>query len=142
MERRISTHCSPSTTKTGKKLGSAGDQEPEELLSFIRARDETFGDPHIGFEVPKGVSRIDLTMEDLLGRGGPGYGYRLVARKQPGDFVLRLDEAVVNIPQDGSTSLSVTMDRRGYEGAVRLVVEGVPDDVIVEGGHIPPSSAV
>ncbi len=123
--------------QNGKKLGSAGDQEPEELLSFIRARDETFGDPHIGFEVPKGVSRIDLTMEDLLGRGGPGYGYRLVARKQPGDFVLRLDEAVVNIPQDGSTSLSVTMDRRGYEGAVRLVVEGVPDDVIVEGGHIP-----
>lgn len=121
----------------GKKLGSAGDQEPEELLSFIRARAETFGDPHIGFQVPKGVSRIDLTMEDLLGRGGPGYGYRLVARKQPGDFVLRLDEAAVNIPQNGSTSLSVTMDRRGYEGAVKLVVEGLPEDVTAEGGHIP-----
>ncbi len=121
----------------GKKLGSAGDREPEETLSFIRARAETFGDPHIGFRVPPGVTRIDLTMEDLLGRGGPGYGYRLVARKQPGDFVLRLNEAAVNIPQDGSAALSVTMDRRGYEGAVRLVVDGLPEDIIVEGGHIP-----
>lgn len=121
----------------GRKLGSAGDQEPEELLTFIRARAETFGDPHIGFRVPAGVARIDLTMEDLLGRGGAGYGYRLVARKQPGDFVLRLNEAAVNVPQDGSAALSVTMDRRGYEGAVRLVVEGLPQDVLVEGGHIP-----
>ncbi len=121
----------------GKKLGSAGDQEPEETLSFIRARAETFGDPHIGFRVPPGVTRIDLTLEDLLGRGGPGYGYRLVARKQPGDFVLRLNEAVVNVPQDGSAALSVTMDRRGYEGAVRLVVEGLSEDVMIEGGHIP-----
>ena len=121
----------------GKKLGSAGDREPEEMLSFIRARAETFGDPHIGFRVPPGVARIDLTMEDLLGRGGPGYGYRLVARKQPGDFVLRLNEAAVNIPQGGSAALSVTMDRRGYEGAVRLVVDGLPEDIMVEGGHIP-----
>lgn len=121
----------------GRKLGSAGDQEPEEMLTFIRARAETFGDPHIGFRVPAGVSRIDLTMEDLLGRGGAGYGYRLIARKQPGDFLLRLNEPSVNIPQDGSAALSVTMDRRGYEGAVRLVVEGLPEDVLVEGGHIP-----
>ncbi len=121
----------------GIKLASAGDQPPEELLSNISTRAETFGDPALGLRVPGGVSELELSVEDLLGRGGPGFAYRLVARRQPADFILRLDETHVNVPRGGSTSVAFTMDRRGYEGAVRIVAEGLPAGVAAEGGNIP-----
>lgn len=121
----------------GRKLGSAGDQTPEDLLSNISVRAETFGDPSLGFRVPDGVSELQVSIEDLLGRGGPGFAYRLVARRQPSDFILRVDDTEINIPRDGSTSVSLTMDRRGFEGAVRIVAEGLPDGVVAEGGNIP-----
>ncbi len=123
--------------QAGKKLGSAGDQPPEELLSNINTRAETFGDPALGLTVPDGVSELELSVEDLLGRGGRGFAYRLVARRQSGDFILRLNDTHVNVPRDGSTAVSVTLDRRGFDGAVRVVAEGLPDAVVAEGGNIP-----
>ena len=121
----------------GRKLASAGDQVPEEPLSFIRSSGQTFGDPHLGFEVPEGVTEVAVTLEDLLGRGGPAYGYRLVARQQPPDFTLTLGTPQVTIPKDGSAIVSVNVDRRGYIGAIQLKVDGLPDDVELRGGHIP-----
>lgn len=121
----------------GKKLASAGDQEPEEALSFISSTGETFGDPHLGFEVPEGVREIRITVEDLLQRGGPGFSYRLNAHQQPPDFRLTLAAPYVNIPQKGSAVVPVTLDRRGYMGLVEIKAEGLPDDVIVQAGHIP-----
>lgn len=121
----------------GKELASAGDQPPDELLSNISVRAETFGDPSLGIRVPEGVTELALSVEDLLGRGGPGYAYRLVARKQPADFIVRLNETHVNIPRDGSASVSFTLDRRGYRGAIRVVAEGLPNSVDVAGGNIP-----
>jgi hypothetical protein len=121
----------------GKKLASAGDKEPEESLSFISSTGETFGDPHLGFEVPKDVHEMRLTVEDLLQRGGPGYVYRISARRQPPDFELTLAAPFVNIPQNGSAVVPVSLDRRGYMGLVTLKVEGLPEDISVVGGHIP-----
>ena len=122
---------------SGSKLASAGDQPPEQLLSNISSRAETFGDPSLGIRVPDGIEGLQVSIEDLLGRGGPGFGYRLVARRQPADFILRLDDTHINIPRSGSASVSLTMDRRGYEGPVRIVAEGLPDGVVAEGGNIP-----
>lgn len=121
----------------GKKLASAGDQVPEEPLSIIRSSGETFGDPHLGFEVPEGVTEVAVTLEDLLGRGGPEYSYRLVARQQPPDFTLTLSTPHVTIPKDGSAIVNVSVDRRGYMGAVRIIAEGLPGGVELQGGHIP-----
>lgn len=121
----------------GEKIASAGDQPPEELLSNISTRAETLGDPAIGLRIPDGVTELRVTVEDLLGRGGPGYGYRLAAQRQPADFMVRLDDTQINIPQGGTTSVSLTMDRRGYDGAVEIIAKGLPPGVIVEGGNIP-----
>ncbi len=121
----------------GTKLASAGDQPSEQLLSNISSRAETFGDPSLGILIPEGVTGLELSVEDLLGRGGPGFAYRLVARRQPPDFILRVDDTHVNIPRNGSASVSLTMDRRGYDGPVRVVAEGLPDGVVAEGGNIP-----
>ena len=121
----------------GEKIASAGDQPPEELLSNISTRAETLGDPAIGLRIPDGVTELRVTVEDLLGRGGPGYGYRLAAQRQPADFMVRLDDTQINIPRGGTTSVSLTMDRRGYDGAVEIVAAGLPPGVVVEGGNIP-----
>ncbi len=121
----------------GHKIASAGDQPPEELLSNISTRAETFGDPAIGLRIPAGVSELRVSVEDLLGRGGPGYGYRLAAQRQPPDFMVRLDDTQINIPQGGTTSISLTMDRRGYDGPVKVIATGLPEGVNVEGGNIP-----
>lgn len=121
----------------GEKIGSAGDQPPEELLSNISTRAETLGDPAIGLRIPDGVTELQVTVEDLLGRGGPGYGYRLAAQRQPADFVVRLDDTQINVPQGGTTSIALTMDRRGYNGAVEVIASGLPPGVRVEGGNIP-----
>ena len=121
----------------GRKLASAGDQTPEEPLSNISSRAETYGDPSLGIVIPDGVTELELSIEDLLGRGGPGYGYRLVARRQTPDFILRMDDTHVNIPRSGSTSVSLTMERRGYDGPVRIMAEGLPADVVADGGNIP-----
>ena len=123
--------------RDGKKLASAGDQEPEEPLSIISSTGETFGDPHLGFEVPEGVDEVTISIEDLLGRGGPEYGYRIVARRQPPDFTLTLGTPHLTIPKDGSSIVNVSVDRRGFMGAIQLVVDGLPDDVEARGGHIP-----
>ena len=121
----------------GQKIASAGDQPPEELLSNISTRAETFGDPAIGLRIPDGVSELRVSVEDLLGRGGPGYGYRLTAQRQPADFMVRLDDTQINIPRGGTASVSFTMDRRGYDGPVRVIATGLPQAVTVEGGNIP-----
>ncbi len=123
--------------KGGHKLASAGDQEPEEPLSFISSTGETFGDPHLGFQAPKGTAEIVVSIEDLLGRGGRGYGYRLVARRRPPDFTLTLATPYINIPQKGSALVTVTVDRRGYMGDIKLTARGLPDDLILRGGHVP-----
>ena len=123
--------------RNGKRLASAGDQPPEELLSNISTRAETFGDPALGFRVPEDMEELEFTVEDLLGRGGPGFAYRLIARRQPADFIARLNETELNIPRGGTTSVSLTLDRRGYDGPVRIIAEGLPDSVVVEGGNIP-----
>ena len=87
--------------------------------------------------MPAGVSELEISVEDLLGRGGRGFGYRLVARRQSADFILRLDDTHVNVPRDGSAAVSVTLDRRGFEGAIGCA-EGLPAGVIAEGGTSPP----
>jgi hypothetical protein len=121
----------------GQKLASAGDQEPEEPLSFISSTGDTFGDPHLGFEAPEGTTEIVVSIEDLLGRGGPGYAYRLSARPQPPDFTLTLTTPYVNIPQKGSALVNVNVIRRGYMGDIKLTAAGLPDDLLLRGGHVP-----
>ncbi|MEZ5363517.1 MAG: PPC domain-containing protein [Bryobacterales bacterium] len=123
--------------QSGKKLASAGDQEPETPLSNIVSNSDSAGDPYIALTVPDGVTALEITVEDLLGRGGPEYGYQLTARRQPPDFTLTLNDPYVNIPRGGVEQIDVTLDRRGFEGPVQLSVANAPAGVSVQGGHIP-----
>ena len=121
----------------GKKLDSAGDKPPKEDVFSLLAAGRTSSDPWLNVKIPSGVSELSVTVEDLLGRGGPSFGYRLVARKEPPDFRLTVLEPFANVPADGTVSVNVIVDRRGFLWPIDLSVSGLGDDYIVAGGHIP-----
>ncbi|MFQ5928702.1 MAG: hypothetical protein ACE5MK_03320 [Acidobacteriota bacterium] len=120
-----------------KRLASAGDEIPDRDVFSLISPGRTSSDPHITFEIPKGTHKVILTVEDLVGRGGPLYGYRLLARKQPPDFTLSLSTPYVNIPEGGTASVTLNTKRRGYIGSIQLGIQDAGDDLIVEGGVIP-----
>jgi len=113
--------------KDGKKLAS---------------RDDLGGaDPVIPFEVPKDVHEVAVAVEDLLGRGGPQFAYRLEARKEAADFQMQLVTPFVNVPAGGTAIVVVNVQRRGYDGAVKLSIPNLPPGYIQAGGTVAPAAA-
>src|SRR3954469_11133210 len=110
----------------GKKLGSAGDQPLPEDVFAVQGTSRTSSDPFLNLTVPAGVHEIMVTVEDLALRGGPLYGYRLSARQQAEDFNLTLGSPQLNIPAGGTPILSVSADRRGFDGPIRLTIPALP----------------
>ena len=64
-------------------------------------------DPFLNLTVPPDVHELVVSVEDLAQRGGPGYGYRLIARRHPEDFNLTVSSPFVNIPVGGTAVISV-----------------------------------
>jgi len=121
----------------GKKLSSAGDKPPKQDVFSLLSAGRTSSDPWLEFQAPKDAHEIVITVEDLLQRGGPGFGYRLVARQQPVDFELTVLEPYLNIPAKGSVSVNISVVRHGFIWPIELSIPGLGDDFIVEGGHLP-----
>ncbi len=108
----------------------------------LASRDDLAGaDPVLPFEIPAGVEDVTVAVEDLLGRGGPAFGYRLEARKEPADFLARLTSAFVNVPAGGTAIVTASIQRRGYDGEARLTIPNLPPGFTVAGGHIAPAAA-
>ena len=55
-------------------------------------------DPVLPFTVPSGVKELTIAVEDLLGRGGNMFAYRLKAKQQEPDFSVDLATPFVNVP--------------------------------------------
>jgi len=121
----------------GKKLASAGDKPPKEDVFSLLSAGRTSSDPWLDFTVPKDTRDVTVTVEDLLQRGGPGFGYRLLARKAPADFTLTVANPYLNIPVKGTVAVNVSVNRHGFIGPIELSISGVNGEFIVEGGHIP-----
>jgi hypothetical protein len=121
----------------GNKLSSAGDKPPKEDVFSLLSAGRTSADPWLDFTAPKDSGEVVVTVEDLLQRGGAGFAYRLVARKQPPDFTLTVLEPYLNVPAQGSSSVNVSVNRHGFVWPIQLSVTGLGDDYIVEGGHLP-----
>ena len=124
----------------GRKLDSAGDKPLAEDVFAVQGTSRTSSDPFLNVTVPEGAREIVVTVEDLALRGGPLYGYRLVARRQAEDFRLTLASPYANVPKGGTVMLVVTADRRGYEGPIQLAAANLPKGVRADGGTIPRES--
>jgi hypothetical protein len=121
----------------GKKIDSAGDQPLPEDVFAVQGTSRTLGDPFLNVTVPSGIRELEVTVEDLARRGGPFYGYRLITRRQPEDFNLTIVSPFVNIPAGGTVAITVTADRRGYDGPIQLWIPDLPKGIHADGGMIP-----
>ena len=121
----------------GKQMMSTQNLTAEEKLSNLDVSQDTGIDQFLSFRSSDAQGEIHIEVEDLLGRGGPDFGYRIIARRQSGDFTLTLRSHEVNVPTNGTALVIVNAERRGYDGPIRLFVPEIPDGLVAEGGNMP-----
>jgi hypothetical protein len=120
----------------GKKLASAGDVPPPTDVFSLQTGNRTSNDPYLNFTVPSDIPEITVAIEDIAQRGGPGFGYRLTARKQAEDFLISASPAYINVPRGGTVQVAVNAERRGYDGPIQASVVNLPKGWSAAGGYI------
>lgn len=98
---------------------------PQGNVLAMTSDQPTIGDPVLEFNVPAGVSEIQVQVRDLFGQGDARSLYRLVI--EPADqprFSLMLNSPTANLPEDGSAIIEAQITRAGYAGLIRLSVLG------------------
>ena len=119
----------------GAKLGRAGDEPlSEDLYNVNQSR--TAGDPELVVQAPSDAHSLTVTVEDLARRGGASYPYRLAVRQTAPDIRVVLNTAFVNVPAGGSAIVPVSVQRRGFDGDVRLRLANAPKGLTAEGGTV------
>ena len=98
-------------------------------------------DPSLELTVPGGTNEITLVLRDLEDRGGVGFAYRIVAEPLLPDFQIVLKESEVSVPRGGTAAVEVTVQRRGYTGAIQTTVVDPPAGLSVRSGTIAPSQS-
>ena len=66
-------------------------------------------------------------VEDLLGRGGAQFAYRIEVKPYEPGFTLSVSADKLDVPKTGVASITVQIARRDYNGPVALKVEGLPE---------------
>lgn len=100
----------------GKKIAEADDTGTEDAV--LNATFPADGD-------------FTLAVEDLHGRGGSAFAYRIaVTETQPG-FSLDATSDKLNVPQGGVAMLQIVARRTGYNGPIAIKAEGLPEGVTV-----------
>jgi hypothetical protein len=74
-----------------------------------------------------------LIIEDLLGRSGSGFGYRLSIRPPQPDFLVRLFPDNPRLARGGHVPVRCELTRiNGFNGSVRVAFTNLPDGVFCE----------
>lgn len=123
-------------TPDGEYLASSGDDIPDPDTFRLLSPTATSFDPWVMVETPQGVDELHVTVEDLVGRGGPRFGYRLTATGNGPDFELRLSTAQLTLNRGASKPIEVGAVRRGHLGPIRLYVEEPPAGIEARDGWI------
>jgi len=124
------------TTPDGEYLASSGDDIPDPDTFRLLSPTATSFDPWVVVETPEGAEELHVTVEDLVGRGGPRFGYRLTATANGPDFELRLGTAQLTLNNGASKPIEIGAVRRGYLGPIRLYVEEPPAGIEARDGWI------
>ena len=81
---------------------------------------------------------VYVRIADTQLHGGPEYAYRLRLCEARPDFELRVSPSVLNVPAGGHVPLRVHVLRGdGFEGEIRLKLEGAPPGWALSGARIP-----
>jgi hypothetical protein len=94
-------------------------------------------DSRLDFVAPRDGDYI-LHLKDIRGQEGQNFAYRLSLHDANPDFRLSAEPEDPNIPQGGSTLVTITANRvRGYEGPIDINVEGLAAGVTASHATIP-----
>ncbi len=86
-----------------------------------------------------GSGDYTVMIQDVQGRGGDDYAYRLRIGIPVPDFDLRVTPAAVRIPQGGSAPLTMHVIRRdGFAGEIQLSLDAALKGITLDGARIPP----
>jgi hypothetical protein len=100
-------------------------------------------DPLVDFTVPAGVTKVQVAIKDLLGRGGSDFVYRIVVRDQARpDFSLTLTTDKINVPAGGTQVIPVQVIRSNYNGPIELALSDQPSEVSLLGNVIPAGATI
>lgn len=77
-----------------------------------------------------------LVIEELTGGGGPSYDYVVDLMTGTGDFLLHLNEEILECRPDSSAELKLKIQRRNYDGPLKLSVHGLPAGVLIAGQEV------
>lgn len=94
-------------------------------------------DSRLEFVAPKDGDYI-LHIRDVRGMQGADFAYRLSIHADEPDFMLTATPDHPNVPQGGSTPITVSADRLpGYQGPIEIEVKGLPSGVTASTASIP-----
>lgn len=94
-------------------------------------------DSYLQYKLPKsGVYTVRL--DDLQGKGGPEYAYRLRIGREQQDYALRIVPASLTIPQDGNAIITVhALRKAGFDGQIELSIKHGPEEIELGRAVIP-----
>ena len=119
-----------------RRIGSVGDfvARIETLDGRVLAEtDLSKADPAIqNFSFPThGAYR--LVIEEIKQGGGAGFDYEVDVHAGGPDFLLQLTDTHAEVAVGGTATLGVKIQRRSYDGPMKLAVQGLPAGVEIEG---------
>jgi hypothetical protein len=79
-----------------------------------------------------------IRLDNLQGKGGPEYAYRLRVGSEQPDYSLRIVPSSLTIPQDGNAVITVHALRKGgFDGEIELSIDDGPDGLQLGRAVIP-----
>ncbi len=137
---------------TGRKLAEHDDPAPQAVPNALGTGVENDSgasiDPRDALLIHRADARLVHTFEsagkyvvrigDVTDQGGQEYAYRLKIAPAEKDFALRVKTDVANVVQGDSALVAVNVFRRnGFDGPVRVEVQGLPAGFVASEATIP-----
>ncbi len=77
-----------------------------------------------------------LVVEEIKLGGGPGFDYEVEVHAGGPDFLLQLTDTHSEVAVGGTATVGVKIQRRGYDGPLKLAVQGLPPGIEIEGADV------
>jgi hypothetical protein len=109
------------------------DDEPDPESGLVTHH----ADGVLRYELPE-TGTYTIRLDDLQGKGGPAYAYRLRVSKEAPDFSLRVSPASLTVSEDGSAVVTIHVLRKsGFDGVVDLALVDAPSGINLSRDKIP-----
>lgn len=105
----------------------------------LKSNDDQGGpDSLLEWQVPEDGEFV-VQVRDHLMRGGPAFAYRIEMQRPSASITVGIDgdRPQVAIPQGGSTTINLNIERQRFGGSVDMILEGLPAGVTAQLPQVP-----